>query len=160
MPSASDYPGFVIFAIVCIAAASIGVFLWLLHRETRRRQSRNARRCVVCGYDLRASPESCPECGMPVALNKLRVPLNAARLNKQWPSERIDPRKPARDERMACVQAAEVAQHAHLLANQLRARGIWVEVRPGPEDCVLVLVPNVDADQAQAIVATFRLDRP
>ena len=43
--------------------------MWLLMTGTRWALSQRKRRrhvCVSCGYDLRATPERCPECGRPV----------------------------------------------------------------------------------------------
>ena len=39
--------------------------LWL-QRIRKDKRIRSAGGCRVCGYDLRASPERCPECGTPV----------------------------------------------------------------------------------------------
>jgi hypothetical protein len=48
-------------------------------RMLRRRRARKKRLCLGCGYDLRCSPEHCPECGRPVDSRALLGDLPAPR---------------------------------------------------------------------------------
>jgi hypothetical protein len=47
---------FIIFALLVVPAIDLRGFLHFRHRRKRGL-------CPTCGYDLRASPDRCPECG-------------------------------------------------------------------------------------------------
>ena len=52
--------GFPLWSVV--AATALLPAVWLLRAQSRRNRRRR-QQCVNCGYDLRASPKRCPECG-------------------------------------------------------------------------------------------------
>jgi hypothetical protein len=57
---------FIPFAVVCVLSVLLPL-RWLALEPLRRRERRRlSGRCASCGYDLRASTDRCPECGLPV----------------------------------------------------------------------------------------------
>jgi hypothetical protein len=55
----------VLFVPRLLFGTSLGALplIVMIANQLRRRQDRNEGVCRVCGYDLRATPERCPECG-------------------------------------------------------------------------------------------------
>jgi len=47
----------------CVAAATAVTPLLWVHRRHRRKLREVTNLCVSCGYDVRATPARCPECG-------------------------------------------------------------------------------------------------
>jgi hypothetical protein len=63
---------------MCVIRATVSVLraatLSVLHAAdsiNEHRAKKMAGRCLTCGYDLRATPIRCPECGTPVATLKI-----------------------------------------------------------------------------------------
>jgi len=67
-PGINDHTVRAPFWFVLLASGAVPAF-WLARQQARRSRRSRVRRqvCVHCGYDLRATPERCPECGSPAA---------------------------------------------------------------------------------------------
>lgn len=48
--------------LAAVAAAFVAA-LWVGRQPAEHQEAENHPSCAVCGYDLRATPDRCPECG-------------------------------------------------------------------------------------------------
>lgn len=69
---------FPLWALAPPAAITPAVFL--MRRLRRRTLPAGTRPCPRCNYDLRATPDRCPECGTPVAHNTPPLPPNTGEI--------------------------------------------------------------------------------
>lgn len=70
--------------VLPLALASVFPLVWLLRqRRFHRRRHRAARsECVECGYDLRHSPDRCPECGNLIPQKRYQLSISTAQPGK------------------------------------------------------------------------------
>jgi hypothetical protein len=62
--------------VIALSSLLPALWIWLLIRD--RRRATTAGCCPTCGYDMRASPQRCPECGA-IRANATHDPLPMAR---------------------------------------------------------------------------------
>ncbi len=141
-----------------IAGAMLLAVGWLVVQDRRQRQFRrrwNERRCMACGYDLRAGSGTCPECGT-AAPERLDLP-RLRRVSRA--TSGLSPDAPLSDGRTVFETFAE--PEATLLCRVLDAadlaaeRVLYVDRRYASLIGYRVRVAPADVDRAIRLKSAF-----
>jgi hypothetical protein len=120
--------------VVAITAWVVAILFagWIflqIRTEVEKNDRRQRRLCRNCGYDLRASPDICPECGLPSTADAASIQIDPKKLCDDWPTTPIAPRRPALGETEVVLYRTDNGFEAGLLKDQLALRGVAAHVQ-------------------------------